>query len=72
MTNDKPKCKEKLQAFLINVTFVYTNKSSQHNSAPLLSCEFGCFFPCSIPFTLPTQQQINQPLAGFYFKNMLP
>ncbi|MEH2318875.1 hypothetical protein [Nostoc sp.] len=68
MTNDKPECKQKLQGFLKNVTFIYTNKSSRRNSAPQLSCEFRCFFPRSIPFSLPTQQQINQPVAGFCFK----
>ncbi|MEH2191638.1 MAG: hypothetical protein V7K98_03105 [Nostoc sp.] len=36
-TNDKSECKQKLQVFFKDVTFIYTNYSNKNNSALQLS-----------------------------------
>jgi hypothetical protein len=64
MTNDKLLCKEKLQIISISVTFIYKIYSNQCNLVSNLGYRLRLSAPI-YSFFLPTQQQINQPQAGF-------
>jgi hypothetical protein len=47
---------------VINSVWLLNTRGNQRNK----SSQFGCSLGYS-PFILPTQQRINQPLAGFCF-----